>query len=229
MSFHTIASECCDHEPSRADRKSWSRRGRARCHGPVPARLLPTRSRDIGVGRPFDNHVEEDVQIQQETLHRYFRLRCRRRAPPTCRGLRRGADEAPASDHRTLAASTNRPSTLDEPRNRGAAGRRVALGTANHLFVHAERQLRHRRINSHSYVSRSVAGLRLPYRACLWTSRPPGRAGYELRVRRAFSCRRWPASSSRPLASLPSKDSPQRTPGIASVNSGILCLFCPFH
>lgn len=43
---------------------------------------------------------------------------------------------------------------LDEPRHRGATGRRVALRAANHLVVHAERQLRHiRMIACHSYVS----------------------------------------------------------------------------
>lgn len=33
---------------------------------------------DIGIGPTIENDVEEDVQIEQKTLHRYFRLRCRR-------------------------------------------------------------------------------------------------------------------------------------------------------
>src|SRR5438034_6859479 len=45
---------------------------------------------------------------------------------------------------------------LDEPRDRGAAGLRVALRAPNHLFVHAERQLGHiRMIARTSYVSLS--------------------------------------------------------------------------
>ena len=34
--------------------------------------------RDIGIRRTIENHVEEDVEIEQKTLHRYFRLRYRR-------------------------------------------------------------------------------------------------------------------------------------------------------
>ena len=30
---------------------------------------------DIGIGRTIENHVEKDVEIEQKTLHRYFRLR----------------------------------------------------------------------------------------------------------------------------------------------------------
>jgi hypothetical protein len=35
----------------------------------------PQSCRDIGIGRTIENHVEKDVQIEQKTLHRYFRLR----------------------------------------------------------------------------------------------------------------------------------------------------------
>jgi len=60
--------------------------------------------------------------------------------------------------------------TLNEPRHRCAAGSSVALGAANHLFIHAEGQLRHiRMIARCSYVagSRRSAGPR--------RETPPGR------------------------------------------------------
>jgi hypothetical protein len=56
---------------------------------------------------------------------------------------------------------------LDEPGDRGAAGRGVALGAPHDSFVHAECQLRHIRMISHrSYVSRQQAlgGLWCPLR-----------------------------------------------------------------
>ncbi|HSC29330.1 MAG TPA: hypothetical protein VLD67_18785 [Vicinamibacterales bacterium] len=36
----------------------------------------PQRRREISIGWAVQNDVEKDVQIQQKTLHRYFRLRC---------------------------------------------------------------------------------------------------------------------------------------------------------
>ena len=38
----------------------------------------PQRGGDISVGWTVENHVEEDIEVEQKTLHRYFRLRCRR-------------------------------------------------------------------------------------------------------------------------------------------------------
>ena len=38
----------------------------------------PQRSCDIGIWWTIENDVEEDVQVEEKTLHRYFRLRCRR-------------------------------------------------------------------------------------------------------------------------------------------------------
>ena len=38
----------------------------------------PQRGRDISAGRTVENDVEEDVQVKQKALHRYFRLRCLR-------------------------------------------------------------------------------------------------------------------------------------------------------
>jgi hypothetical protein len=46
---------------------------------------------------------------------------------------------------------------LDEPRYGSATGRRVALRAANHLLVHAERQLRHIRMNIMPFIRIDLA------------------------------------------------------------------------
>ncbi len=83
---------------------------------PVPLSAFdgcPQRGGDIRVGRTVEDDVEEDVQIQQKTLHRYFRMRCRRcasagtpRAAP--RSIRSGTGPA------TSPVATTPPAGITE-------------------------------------------------------------------------------------------------------------------
>jgi hypothetical protein len=80
--------------------------------------------------------------------------------PAVCIGRHAAAGRSPKhTQHRRLIIGPGRRRqeveiALDEPRHRGATSCSVSLRAANHLPIHAERQLRHiRMIPRHSYVS----------------------------------------------------------------------------